>query len=71
MTPTDKLADVLWEADRHLDTLMEALAEWNVSSAITSQALEGDRVRVRLLDQLLFRFIKLKDTVGSASYQQH
>ena len=30
MMPTDKLAAVLWEADRHADTLMEALAEWDM-----------------------------------------
>lgn len=71
MMPTDKLAAVLWEADRHLDTLTEALAEWNISPATTWQALETDRARVRIVDQLLFRFIKLQDTVGSASYQQH
>lgn len=64
MMPTGKLAAVLWEADRHLDTLTEALAEWNVSPAITWQALESDRARVRIMDQLLFRFIKLQDTVG-------
>lgn len=64
MMPTGKLAAVLWEADRHLATLTEALAEWNVSPAITWQALESDRSRVRVVDQLLFRFIKLQDTVG-------
>lgn len=63
MMPTDKLAAVLWEADRHLDTLTEALTEWNASPAITWQALESDRARVRIVDQLLFRFIKLQDTV--------
>ena len=46
MMPTDKLAAVLWEADRHLDTLTEALAEWNISPAITWQALESDRVTI-------------------------
>ena len=64
MIPTDKLAAVLWEADRHLDTLTEALAEWNISPETTWQALESDRARVRIVDQLLFRFIKLQDTVG-------
>jgi len=64
MMPTDKLAAVLWEADRHVDTLTEALAEWNVSPTTTWQALESDRARFRIVDQLLFRFIKLLDTVG-------
>lgn len=64
MMPTGKLAAVLWEADRHLDTLAEALAAWNAAPASTLQALESDRGRVRIMDQLLFRFIKLQDTVG-------
>ncbi|MBI2798854.1 MAG: hypothetical protein HYX63_00985 [Gammaproteobacteria bacterium] len=67
MMPTDKLAAVLWEADRHSDTLTEALAEWNASPTVTWQALESDRARVRIVDQLLFRFIKLQDTVGENS----
>jgi hypothetical protein len=29
-----------------------------------NQSLEADRGRVRLLDQMLFRFIKLQDTMG-------
>ena len=64
MTPTAKLAAVLWEADRHVATLTEALAAWNAAPATTWQALENDHVRVRIVDQLLFRFIKLQDTVG-------
>jgi len=55
---------VLWEADRHLDILTEALAEWNISPETTWQALESDRARVRIVDQLLYRLIKLQDTVG-------
>ncbi|MEO6421124.1 MAG: hypothetical protein ABIR84_00135 [Candidatus Nitrotoga sp.] len=50
MMPTGKLAAVLWEADRHLGTLTEALTEWNISPAITLQALESDRVRIRIMD---------------------
>ena len=64
MMSTTRLAAVLWEADRHLDTLTEALAAWSAAPAITWQALESDRGRVRIVDQLLFRFIKLQDTVG-------
>jgi hypothetical protein len=52
MMPTDKLAAVLWEADRHSNILTEALAEWNVSPTITWQAFENDRARVRIVDQL-------------------
>ena len=64
MMSATRLAAVLWEADRHLDTLTEALAAWNAAPAITWQALESDRGRVRIVDQLMFRFIKLQDTVG-------
>jgi len=64
MTLKDNLADVLWEADRHLAVLTEALEEWNRLPAITSQLLESDHARVRIVDQMLFRFIKLQDTVG-------
>ena len=64
MIPANKLTAVLWEADRHVDVLTEALAEWNLSPAATWQVLEKDRTLVRIVDQLLFRFIKLQDTMG-------
>ncbi len=61
---TDRLAAAVWEADRHRHTLAEALAEWDHSPATDWQSLEADRNRVRLVDQILFRFIKLQDAVG-------
>jgi len=64
MNSSDKLAVVLWEADRHRGTLREALAEWDRDPAADLQSLESDRDKVRLVDQLLFRFIKLQDAVG-------
>lgn len=64
MMPTNKLVSALSEADRHLNTLTEALIAWDVLPLMTWQALESDRARVRIVDQLLFRFIKLQDTVG-------
>jgi hypothetical protein len=64
MTLKDNLAGVFWEADRHLAVLTEALEEWNRLPTITWQLLEGDHARVRIVDQILFRFIKLQDTVG-------
>jgi hypothetical protein len=64
MKPTDKLAAAIWEADRHLATLAQALAEWDRAPATDWKTLEADRDRVRLVDQLLFRFIKLQDAVG-------
>lgn len=64
MSVTDKLATAIWEADRHQETLAEALAEWDAAPATDWTALEADRSHVRLVDQLLFRFIKLQDAVG-------
>lgn len=60
----NKLAAAVWEADRHAGTLAEALAEWDRRPATDWKALEADRGCVRLVDQLLFRFIKLQDAVG-------
>lgn len=65
MNMTDKLAAAIWEADRHGETLAEGLAEWDKAPAPDWKALEADRGRVRLVDQLLFRFIKLQDAVGA------
>ncbi len=64
MNPADKLNAALWEADRHAETFTEALAEWDSAPAADWQSLEADRGRVRLVDQLLFRFLKLQDAVG-------
>lgn len=64
MNPPDRLAAALWEADRHRHILTEALAEWARSPAAGWQSLEADRDCVRLVDQVLFRFIKLQDAVG-------
>lgn len=58
------LATALWEADRHVAALQEALGDWSASPAPDQQALESDRALVRLVDQLLFRFSKLQDTIG-------
>lgn len=64
MKPQDRLGDALWEADRHQRTLAEALTEWDGAPAADWQSLETHRAKVRLVDQLLFRFIKLQDAVG-------
>ncbi len=64
MNTTDKLSAAAWEADRHAGTLAEALVEWDRRPAADWKALEADRGCVRLVDQLLFRFIKLQDAVG-------
>lgn len=64
MPTTDKLAAVLWEADRHVAILTDALVEWDKTPVPDLPTLESDRGRVRLVDQLLFRFIKLQDALG-------
>jgi hypothetical protein len=64
MNAEDKLAAALWEADRHLQTLQEALKEWEADPAVGWEALDADRLKVRLVDQLLFRFTKLQDALG-------
>ncbi len=64
MNATDQLAAVLWEADRHIETLADALVEWDKIPVTDMPTVEADRGHVRLTDQLLFRFIKLQDALG-------
>lgn len=64
MSAMDKVKAAIREADRHVETLAEALAEWDRAPASSWAALEADRAKIRIVDQLLFRFIKLQDTVG-------
>ena len=64
MTARDRLATALWEADRHLAALQTALRDWRAAPAPNLETLESDQEKVRLLDQLLFRFTKLQDAMG-------
>ena len=64
MTWRDPLATALWEADRHLATLESALQDWHAAPAANLAQLEADSERLRILDQLLFRFSKLQDALG-------
>jgi len=64
MSAADRINAAIREADRHVETLIEALDEWDRSPAHSWDELEADRARVRVVDQLLFRFIKLQDTLG-------
>ena len=64
MTARDHLATALWEADRHLAALESALRDWQAAPASDLEALECDQEKLRLLDQLLFRFTKLQDAMG-------
>ncbi|MBK1654776.1 hypothetical protein [Allochromatium vinosum] len=64
MTGQDHLATAVWEADRHLAVLEAALRDWYADPASDLEAVESDQEKVRLLDQLLFRFTKLQDAMG-------
>lgn len=64
MTSQNHLATAVWEADRHLAALETALQDWKADPASNLEALESDQEKVRLLDQLLFRFTKLQDAMG-------
>ena len=59
-----QLATAVWEADRHFAVLTDALQDWDRAPAQSLAELEADRVKMRLVDQLLFRFTKLQDALG-------
>ncbi len=64
MTTADVLETVLWEADRHIATLASAWQDWQAAPAASLVLLESDPNKLRILDQLLFRFTKLQDVMG-------
>ena len=64
MSTSDRLAVALWEAGRHARTLAEVLSDWDSDPAPDWPALDAGREKVSLIDQLLFRFIKLQDALG-------
>ena len=64
MTVGDALSTALWEADRHLGALKLALRDWQAAPAPSLAVLDTDPEKLRVLDQLLFRFMKLQDAVG-------
>jgi hypothetical protein len=65
MSAAEPLATALWEADRHLRVLEQALRDWHAAPAATLAELDADADQLRLLDQLLFRFTKLQDALGA------
>lgn len=68
MSGTSKLSPIeaaLWEGDRHKETLGPALKQWLSSPAANLSVLESDPEKLRLVDQILFRFTKLQDAVGN------
>ena len=64
MTSAARLETARWETQRHADALQGALREWDALPAQPWFALESDPLLVRLLDQILYRFLKLQDAVG-------
>lgn len=64
MKQLDRLGAALWEADRHRAILADALAEWERSPTPDWRTLDADSDQIRLVDQILFRFIKLQDAIG-------
>lgn len=64
MNHADPLVSALWEADRHASALSDAVVDWAPASSLGLAAIEQDRLLVRLVDQLLFRFTKLQDAIG-------
>ncbi len=64
MTTASPLGTAIWEADRHLDTLEAALRDWQAAPAANLAVLDTDPEKLRILDQLLFRFTKLQDALG-------
>jgi hypothetical protein len=64
MTTTAALKTALWEADRHLAALESAWEDWQAAPAASLVLLESDPAKLRILDQLLFRFTKLQDAMG-------
>ncbi len=49
---------------RHSGALGSALGDWNALPSCSWGELESDPARVRLPDQILYRFMKLQDAVG-------
>ncbi len=62
--PQARLSAAVWECDRHVAALHEALAEWRSQPTPSSEALEHDSALRRLTDQILYRFTKLQDERG-------
>jgi hypothetical protein len=60
----DRLAIALWEAQRHADALRPALSAWQADTPADLASVEGDAERLRLLDQVVYRFIRLQDCLG-------
>lgn len=60
----DRLALARWEGDRHAAVLAHALGQWAAQGEPALAAVEADPALRQLTDQILFRFMKLQDTMG-------
>ncbi|MBK1631492.1 hypothetical protein CKO31_12210 [Thiohalocapsa halophila] len=65
MTQVDPLVTAIWEGGRHLAVLEQALGDWQTAPAAHLAELDADADKLRLPDQLLFRFTKLQDAMGA------
>ena len=59
-----RLEAAVWEADRHVLALEQALADWQALNPATLDSIEQDPHSVRLVDQIVYRFTKLQDCLG-------
>lgn len=64
MTAAAKLESACWETRRHAAALQLGLADWDRLPDLPWADLEANPALVRLLDQILYRFMKLQDAVG-------
>jgi hypothetical protein len=64
MSQAGRLAAARWETERHAYALRQAMQAWDALPAQAWAVLEQDPLLVRLLDQILYRFMKLQDAVG-------
>jgi hypothetical protein len=60
-----RLETALWECDRQVEALKGALADWHNEKPADWTTIEQSSALVRILDQLLYRFTKLQDAIGS------
>jgi hypothetical protein len=64
--PVDRLSAARWEADRHAQVLAEALQAWaDLPAKPALVVVETDKGLRQLTDQILFRFLKLQDSMGA------
>jgi hypothetical protein len=64
--PVDRLSAARWEADSHAQVLAAALQSWaDLPAKPALVVVETDKGLRQLTDQILFRFLKLQDSMGA------